>query len=254
MEQFRAQWRHPDRRSHRRAVRVRHLRWVHAEPQRTLVAASYTVLASPRDAFQAVQELGFTLALDDSEWLQALALLPYGTLAIETGSNGSDGPGRDDGTYLELGIAPGLSFDVSVAPVSLSFSASMGLSRSNHYRNAAGGDNDFGFAQVGSKASIPLGESDQFGQWTLSAGVSVLLRGDGTKSFHNDDSGQVIGTIGLQWNFSLTPPASVPRFPIGLFAKPGRHRLVAAHFAAGEHFRPSNELTRARSGRHASLA
>lgn len=165
------------------------------------LTTSYTFLSSPSDAFESVQELGFTLALDDSEWMNAWALKPYTTLAIETGSNGSDGPDLDSGTYLEFGIAPGFSFDVGKTPATLTFPASVGLSLSDYYQDADGSDDTFGFAQVGAKASIPLGEPSRFGTWTLSAGVSLLYLGDHTKAFNNGDDTQVIGTIGLQWNF-----------------------------------------------------
>lgn len=165
------------------------------------LTTSYTFLTSPSDAFQSVQELGFTLALDDSEWMKSRALKPYATLAIETGSNGSDGPDLDNGTYLEFGIAPGFSFDVGKTPVTLTFPASVGLSLSNYYQDAGGGDDTFGFAQIGAKASIPLGEPSRFGAWTLNAGVLLHYLGDHTRAFNNGDGTEVIGTIGLQWNF-----------------------------------------------------
>jgi len=165
------------------------------------LTTSYTFLTSPSDAFQTVQELGFTLTLDDTEWLKSWALKPYATLAIETGSNGSDGSDADNGTYLELGIAPGMSFDVGATPVTLTFPASVGLSLSDYYQDASGDDDTFGFAQIGAKASIPLGEPGRFGTWTLNAGVSVLLLGDHTKGFNNGDDTEVIGTVGIQWNF-----------------------------------------------------
>jgi hypothetical protein len=168
---------------------------------RVSLTTSYTFLTSPSDAFQEVQELGVTLALDDSEWLKAWALKPYATLAIETGSNGSDGPDLDNGTYLEFGIAPGFSFDVGETPITLTFPASVGLSLSDYYQDAGGSDDTFGFAQAGARASIPLGEPGRFGTWTLNAGVSVLFLGDHTKAFNNGDGTEVIGTIGLQWNF-----------------------------------------------------
>lgn len=168
---------------------------------RLSLTASYTFLTSPSDAFQTVEELGFTLALDDSEWIKAWALKPYATLAVETGSNGSDGPDLDNGTYLEFGIAPGFSFDVGKTPVTLTFPASAGLSLSDYYQDAGGSADTFGFAQVGAKGSIPLGEPGRFGAWTLNAGVSVLYLGDHTKAFNNGDDTEVIGTIGLQWNF-----------------------------------------------------
>jgi hypothetical protein len=165
------------------------------------LTTSYTFLNSPSDAFQTVEELGFTLALDDAEWMKAWALKPYATFAIETGSNGSDGPELDNGTYFELGFAPGFSFDVGETPVTLTFPASVGLSLSDYYQEADGRDETFGFAQFGTKASIPIGEPGRFGAWTLNAGVSVLFLGDHTKAFNNGDDTEVIGTIGLQWNF-----------------------------------------------------
>ncbi len=165
------------------------------------LTTSYTFLTSPSDAFQTVEELGFTLSLDDSEWMKELALKPYATLAIETGSNGSDGPDLDNGVYLELGIAPGLSFDMGKTPVTLTFPASVGFSLSDYYQDAGGGDDTFGFAQIGTKASIPLGEPGRFGTWTLNAGVSVLFLGDHTKALNNGDDTELIGSLGLQWNF-----------------------------------------------------
>lgn len=165
------------------------------------LTTSYTFLTSPSDVFQEVQELGFTLAFDDSEWMKAWALKPYATLAIETGSNGSDGPDLSNGVYLELGIAPGFSFDVDETPITLTFPASVGLSLSDYYQDAGGSDETFGFAQVGAKASIPFGEPGRFGTWTLNAGVLVLFLGDHTKVFNGGDGTEVIGTVGLQWNF-----------------------------------------------------
>lgn len=165
------------------------------------LTTSYTFLTSPSVAFQTVQELGFTLALDDAEWMKEWALKPYATFAIETGSNGSDGPGLGKGVYLELGIAPGFSFDVDKTPITLTFPASVGLSLSDYYQDAGGDDDTFGFAQVGVKASIPLGQPGRFGTWTLNTGVSVLFLGDNTKSFNSGNGTEVIGTVGLQWNF-----------------------------------------------------
>ncbi len=166
------------------------------------LTTSYTFLTSPSDAFETVQELGFTLALDDSEWLKEFALKPYTTLVFETGADASDGAESDTGTYLELGIAPGFAFDVGSTPVTLTFPVSVGLSLEDYYQDAAGDDNTFGFAQVGVKASFPLGKPGRFGAWTLNASVSVLFLGDNnTNVFNNGDETEVIGTVGLQLNF-----------------------------------------------------
>jgi hypothetical protein len=165
------------------------------------LTTSYTFLTSPSDAFQTVEELGFTLALDDSEWLEAWALKPYATLAIETGANGSDSPDLDTGAYLELGIGPGFSFDAGNTAVSLTFPVSIGLSLADYYQDSSGEDDTFGFAQFGARASIPLGEPGRLGAWTLNTGVSMLLLGDHNEAVNKGDDTQVIGTVGVQWNF-----------------------------------------------------
>jgi hypothetical protein len=162
---------------------------------------SYTFLTSPSDAYETVQELGFSVALDDSEWLGKYALKPYATLAIETGADASDGADSDTGIYLELGIAPGFLFDLGQTPVSITFPASVGLSIDNYYQDATGDDDLFGFAQVGAKASLPLPFGERFGAWTLNAGVSLLYLGDNTSDYNGGQDTEVIGTVGFQVNF-----------------------------------------------------
>lgn len=165
------------------------------------LTTSYTVLTSPSDAFQTVEELGFTLAIDDEGWLKQWALRPYAMLVLETGSNGSDSPDLDNGVYLELGVAPGISLGSGASPITLTFPASIGLSLADYYQSASGRDDTFGFAQVGTKASIPLGERGRFGAWTLNIGVSALLLGEHTERLNRGDDTEVIGTVGVQWNF-----------------------------------------------------
>lgn len=165
------------------------------------LTTSYTLLTSPSDAFQDVQELGFVLALDDSAWLRAWALKPYAMVVFETGANGSDSADLNQGVYLELGIAPGFTFDVAKTPIAVTFPVSVGWSLSDYYKLADGSDEVFGFAQIGAKASIPLGEPGRLGAWTLNAGVSVMLLGDHTRAFNNGKKSEVIGTVGVQWSF-----------------------------------------------------
>jgi hypothetical protein len=165
------------------------------------LAAQYVFLTSPSDAYETVQELDFTLAYDDSDLLGKCALHPYVLLGVETGADASDGADSDTGTYLELGIAPGFSFDVGRTPVAITFPASVGLSLEDYYQDATGDDDTFGFAQVGVKASVPLPFGERYGKWTLNAGVSALFLGDHTADYNGGDSEQIIGTIGLQLNF-----------------------------------------------------
>lgn len=165
------------------------------------LTTNYTILTSPNDAYETVQELGFTLAFDDSEWLKEWALKPYATLALEVGADASDGGDTDTGTYLELGIGPGFTFDASNTPITITFPVAVGLSLSNYYQDAAGNDDTFGFAQVGAKIAVPLGEPNRFGTWALNAGVSYLVLGDHTSDYNGGDDSEVVGTIGVQWNF-----------------------------------------------------
>jgi len=165
------------------------------------LTTTYTFLTSPSDAYQTVQELDFTLAFDDSDLLSKFALHPYALLGIETGSDASDGADSNPGTYLELGIAPGFSFDLGKTPVSVSFALSVGLSLHDYYQNAAGDDDTFGYFQVGAKASVPLPFGDRFGQWTLNAGIAGLFLGDHTRAFNHGDDAEFIATVGLQLNF-----------------------------------------------------
>lgn len=165
------------------------------------LTSTYTFLTSPSDAYETVQELNFTLAYDDSEWLEEFALHPYVLLGVETGADASDGANSDTGTYLEIGIAPGFSFDVENTPVSIAFPMSVGLSLDNYYQDSAGEDGTFGFAQIGVKASVPLPFGDRYGNWTLNAGFSAMFLGDHTAAYNSGDEEQLIGTVGLQLNF-----------------------------------------------------
>lgn len=132
---------------------------------------TYTFLTSPSDAYETVQELDFTLAYDDTDLLGKWALHPYWLLGVETGADGSDCANTQPGTYFELGVAPGFSFDVGKTPVAISFPASVGLSLHDYYQDSAGNDDIF----------VRTGRGEGFGPasirrairqvWTLNAGI-----------------------------------------------------------------------------------
>lgn len=164
------------------------------------LTSTYTVLTSPSDAYKTVQELDFTLAYDDTEMLKDFALHPYATLGWEIGANGSDGGDSNAGIYLELGVAPGFTFDAGKTPVSISFPVTVGLSLHDYYQNGLGEDDTFGFASVGVKGSIPLNSEGRF-KWTLNAGVSAMFFGDHVADFNSGRDHQCVGTVGLQLNF-----------------------------------------------------
>ena len=163
--------------------------------------ARYYFYTSPSDAAGTIEEVYFSLACDDSQLLGAWAMNPTVVLAIETGDNAADA-GRK-GTYLELGVSPGFSFNAGLgADLEISFPAAVGLSVDNYYEGAGGQDDVFGFASVGAAASLPLGLDESWGVWTLSAGVQALFLGDAAASFNTDnDDFEIIATVGISIEF-----------------------------------------------------
>lgn len=159
----------------------------------------YIFYTSPNDAYKTIQELDLSAAFDDSEALGKFALHPYAQVGFETSSNATDSV--NPGGYLELGIAPGFSFDVEKTPVSISFPVTLGLSLYNYYQNANGDDETFGYGSVGAKASFPLPISDKYGKWSVNAGVSALFLGNHTSDINSGNRSQVVGIVGVQLDF-----------------------------------------------------
>ena len=67
------------------------------------IELTYTAYASPNDSFKTVQELAFSLSLNDSKWLGAFALNPSLLVAGEVEGQADAGSAR--GVSLQLGIA-----------------------------------------------------------------------------------------------------------------------------------------------------
>lgn len=158
-------------------------------------SATYCLFASPSDAFATLQELDLSVEFDDSEHLGAWALFPSLLIGIETDGQAADGD--ELGTYAQVGISPGFSFDAGETEVELAFPLGVGVSLSQYYQNEDGDDEFFGYAKAGVTAAVPLGDSGCI----ASAGVSVLLLGDHAAEFNNGTDAQVIGTLGLRWSF-----------------------------------------------------
>jgi len=167
--------------------------------------AIYAFYTSPSGAFETVQEIIFTGAYDDTEALGAWALHPSVSLAVETGSNFSDGASAKRGIYLEPSISPGFTLDDGIGGVFkgtvVSFPLTLGLSLSDYYEDGAGDDDTFGFFSVGAKAAIPLDMPSGFGAWTLNLGVQGLFLGDHTKQYNSGDDAEFIATAGVSIAF-----------------------------------------------------
>lgn len=161
---------------------------------------AYILYTSPNDAFGTVDELDLSMSFDDSEIMGDWALSPSATIAFETGSNAADG--GDEGVYLELGIAPGFTIEESLFDgISISIPATVGLSLSDYYEDAAGNDDTFGYFDVGVEASVNLPIPDEYGAWTLTAGVHALFLGDNLETINGGTDTEVIATVGLSFDY-----------------------------------------------------
>lgn len=159
------------------------------------LGTTYTAYTSPNNMFTTVKEIAVKLAVDDSAYLGAGALNPYGLVALELdtapGVGQADG-GENGGTYLELGIAPGWGSDA----VSLAFPVKVGMSLNDYYE-LAGVDNKFGYFSVGSVVTVPLGSTTNFGSWNVHGGLEFQTLGDTTTAINGGDGQKVIGSFGL---------------------------------------------------------
>ncbi|MFQ5658275.1 MAG: hypothetical protein ACE5G5_12095 [Candidatus Methylomirabilales bacterium] len=165
------------------------------------VGGIYTAYISPNDSFETTQEIAFSLAYDDSDLLGTFSLSPHFLVAVEFQGGGATGP--DLGTYIELGVEPGLTLIESEEyPVSLSIPLTLGLSAGNYYQDPTGRDSTFGYFDGGLIFSVPLAFIPvDYGSWDFSAGVHLLALGDSTKAINNDDSFEAIGIFGISLSY-----------------------------------------------------
>jgi hypothetical protein len=165
----------------------------------TAFSATYTAYNSPHGSFTTVNEIAFKLAVDDSNALGSKALSPYIFIAqefdVEPGMNQADG-GEGAGTYLELGVAPG----VTGSKASIAFPIKLGMSLKDYYE-LDGEDNKFGFFSVAGVVTIPLGGMTSAGSWSLRGGVEYQALGTTTKFYNNDDSNRIIGSFGFAFSY-----------------------------------------------------
>jgi hypothetical protein len=159
------------------------------------VGTTFTAYTSPNNLFNTVKELSFRVA-------RTHMLSPYGVIAFELSDEGQADAGSAKGTYLELGVGP--AFPVGGTRATLTVPLKLGLSLKDYYECPlgsaceAGEDNKFGFFDIGALITLPLsGVGSQFGNWNIHGGADVLVFGDTTKAFNQDDKSKVVGLIGI---------------------------------------------------------
>lgn len=146
---------------------------------------NYTNYTSPNDAFGQYEEIGVTLAYDDSS--NAVSFDPYALVAFEFGT---DTPGDDDNIYLELGGS--FAFELiesETYPVSLEVPLTLGLSLDEFYVDDSGDNEFFGFFSIGGNLSVPLEFIPrEYGQWSASAGLTLFLLNDNAVGLDDGDN------------------------------------------------------------------
>jgi hypothetical protein len=164
-------------------------------------SVTYTLYTSPNSFFSTIQEVGFGLNVADGKFLGPFALNPSILLAFEV--SGQADAGRNEGTYLQLGVAPGVTLlEKTAYPLTITFPLVLGLSLDDYYEFGTGSDDTFGFFQGGVSLSVPLAFIPaSFGAWTAKASVAVLTLGDNLKRVNNRDSTEVIGTFGIAFSY-----------------------------------------------------
>jgi len=157
----------------------------------TALGVTYTSYTSPADLFAHVKELALKLSIDDSAAMGRGALKPYALVAFELDDHGQADAGHHNGTYVELGVAPG----VSGARASLTVPVKVGLSGHNYYEFATGEDSTFGYFSVGGLVTVPMGAHAN-----VHGGVEFQAFGDNLKAYNGQDTAG-IASIGLGFAF-----------------------------------------------------
>jgi len=156
------------------------------------LGTSYTAYTSPNGSFASVKEIAFKLSVDDSGVLGPAAVKPYALLAFEL--EGQADAGTKEGTYLELGVAPGFS----TSRASIAVPLKVGVSLDDYYEGVFG-DERFGFFSVAGQVTVPFTSTPtRFGVWNLHGGVEFLKLGDRNQAFGETN---VIGSVGIGFSY-----------------------------------------------------
>jgi hypothetical protein len=157
----------------------------------------YTFYMSPSGNFRDTQELGVTVAYDDSKLgLLPVALNPHVGVYREL-NHSANFEKQGPGTYLEVGIEPSTDVKLFGTTVTFSLPTLVGFGFDDYY-----GSDSLGYTSVGVKASVPLPFPDSFGEWKLTASVLYLHDfADAAKASNSGHADEVIGTVGVGFSF-----------------------------------------------------
>ncbi len=161
----------------------------------------YTIFTSPNGAFKTVQEVDVAFAYDDRDLLGAFALAPTLSLVFETDNTAF---GDEEGGYLEIAGGPSLEWDPLPGddyPITLTLPLALGLSMYDYYETSTRNDT-FGFFSFGLTAGLPLSFiPEDFGRWSVAAGINVLVLSSTLKQVNLGDSPFPMGTATLSMQY-----------------------------------------------------
>lgn len=162
----------------------------------------YYVYTSPNGAFDTIQNFDFGLAYDDSSlWGDSgFSVGPSVTVSFEL-DNTNFGDRR--GSWLGLNAAPSfVAFAEDEYPLTLALPLAVGLSISEYYEVEGEGDETFGFFSFGFSGSVPLAFIPQdFGAWSVNAGINVLVLGENLEEANLGDQVYPVGTGGIRMEY-----------------------------------------------------
>jgi hypothetical protein len=163
------------------------------------LGGTYTAYVSPNNSFSTVKEIAVRVAADERTTTAGVVLRPHALLAMEfdtaPGLGQADG-GQNGGTYLQLGVSPGIAH----ADFAVSFPLTVGLSLRNYYE-LAGVDHKFGYLSLGALATVPVARSSRYGAVEVRGGLEFQSLGDTPEAFNGGDQSKIIGVIGVGFSY-----------------------------------------------------
>ncbi len=167
--------------------------------ERWSASATYSWYGEPQNG-EVDEEATFAVAYDDSTvWFEDYGgLQPAFVLGIETKGQADDG--NDKGIYAQIGVEPTFALGGDGGfEGTLAVPLAVGMSLGDYYEDATGNDSVFGFLDLGVRFSTPLTMlPSRFGPWDLSLSLHLLVLGDTTEEFNQDDTTEWILSLGLR--------------------------------------------------------
>ena len=158
------------------------------------VTPGYLANTSPNGGYETIQEFNVHIASPGTPFS------PYALLAFELSDSGQLDGGSTRGNYLEIGATPALHFKRDRWELGVPVKA--GFSLGDYYELLGSDlsyvDHAYGFVEVGGRLTIPLSAGPtRIGEWKIRGGADVIMFGDTTRAFNQDEKTKVVGTVGI---------------------------------------------------------